>query len=411
MRKNVVFLAGVVVLCLLSGCSANKSVAQPGESAVNKWVATWGAAPQLVESGNMPPAPGLTHNTLRQVVRVSIGGDRLRLRFSNTFSRQPVTMKSVAVAVSHGGSAVDGATQKMLSFHTKRSVTMEPGEEVVSDEALFALAPGSLLAVTIYFGETSATVTGHPGSRTTSYILRGDRVTSADFANAIATDHWYVINGIDVQAAPEAASIAVLGNSITDGRGSGVNKQNRWTDILSERLLNNPSTSHYGVVNLGIGGNCVVHGGLGPAALDRFDRDILSQSGVRWLIIFEGINDIGGIKTAEAAPQTATDLINAYKLMISKAHGKGIKVYGCTLLPFAQSFYDAPFRQAARDKVNEWIRNSGDFDAVIDFDNVMRSDNDPNTIGADLHSGDFLHPNELGYKKMGEAVDLNLFNK
>jgi len=173
--------------------------------------------------------------------------------------------------------------------------------------------------------------------------------------------------------------------------------------------LQNKETEHIGVLNLGIGGNCVVHGGLGPTAINRFDRDILAQNGVRWLIIFEGINDIGGVRSIEAATKVANDLIDAYSQMINKAHAKGIKVYGATIMPFAKSFYDADYRQVARDSVNNWIRNSGRFDAVIDFDKTMRNPDEPKTILSNVHDGDFLHPNELGYIKMGESIDLNLF--
>ena len=162
-------------------------------------------------------------------------------------------------------------------------------------------------------------------------------------------------------------------------------------------------------MNLGIGGNCVIKGGLGPTALNRFDRDVLSQEGIKWVILLEGINDIGGIKNPEDAPIKAQELIEAYKVMIDKAHAKGIKIYGCTILPFQKSFYDAPYRQEARDIVNAWIRNSNAFDAVIDFDKAMASQTDPKTILSDMHDGDFLHPNESGYLKMGEAVDLDLF--
>lgn len=200
-----------------------------------------------------------------------------------------------------------------------------------------------------------------------------------------------------------------MGNSITDGRGSGTNKQNRWPDIFSQRLLENKATRNIGVLNLGIGGNCVVRGGLGPTALNRFDRDILSQNNVKWLIITIGVNDIGGIRTAEETSKVVENLISAYTQLIDKAHAKGIKVYGATILPFAKSFYDTDFRLQARDKVNEWIRTSGHYDAVIDFDALMRQSDDPKTILPDVHSGDFLHPNEAGYEKMGRFVDLGLF--
>ena len=410
MKKIIILMiAFVAISFFLPGC-ATKRTDREKEKGLQSWVTTWSTSQQLVEPGNMPPAPGLTNNTLRQTVRVSIGGDQLRLHFSNIFSKGPATFKSVAIAVSREGSIIDTATQKMLTFGGNNSVTIPAESEIYSDPLAFHLVPGSRLAITIHFGETSPTVTGHPGSRTTSFILEGDKTLSEDFTGSVETDHWYMIQGIDVKTTSEAAAIVALGNSITDGRGSGTNKQNRWTDILSERLLGNPKTKHYSVLNAGIGGNCVLHGGLGPTALDRFDRDVLSQSGVRWLIILEGINDIGGIRDEESAPRVAQELIDAYTLMIEKAHAHGIKVYGGTILPFAKSFYDTPFRQEARNIVNEWICSSGKFDAVIDFDKVMRSPDDPKTILPDVHSGDFLHPDEAGYKIMGDCIDLGLFD-
>ncbi|MBZ4191984.1 SGNH/GDSL hydrolase family protein [Niabella beijingensis] len=397
----IVFTAAILFSC---NSSKNATITVPSE-----WVGTWAAAPQLVEPGNMPPQPGLRNNTIRQVVRVSAGGGKLRVQFSNQFSKQPVTIKSATIAVAKEGSRIDDATQALLRFSGKETVTMQPGTELFSDPVDFKLRPGSLLAITIYFGETSPSLTGHPGSRTTSYILGGNQIKSADFKDAVKTDHWYVIKGIDVMTSPKAFAIAVLGNSITDGRGSGTNRQNRWTDILSERLLTNPSTQNRGVLNLGIGGNCVLRGGLGPTALARFERDILSQSGVKYLLILEGINDIGGIKNADEVPEIAQQLIAAYALMADKAHAKGMKVYGCTILPFQKSFYDTPFRQRARDIVNEWIRTTRKFDAVIDFDKTMRDPDDLRKILPDLHDNDWLHPNEAGYEKMGTSIDLNLF--
>ena len=407
-KKNISHsFIGLLVALLLPGCSNSKSVSD--KDAV--WVGTWSTAPQRVEPHNMPPGPGLSNNTLRQVVRVSIGGDVVRLRFSNVFSQSPVELKTVAIARSVEDGTIDVSSQKTLKFNNEQSVVMVAGSEVFSDPVNFDLKPGSRLAVTIYFGETSSDLTGHPGSRTTSYILSGDNISSPDFAQAVKTDHWYVINAVDVLASPTSAAIAVLGNSITDGRGSGTNKQNRWTDILSERLLATPETKHIGVLNMGIGGNCVLRGGLGPTALERFDRDILSQSNVGWLIVSEGINDIGGIQKPEDAGKVARELMNAYDNMVAKAHLHGIYVYGATILPFANSFYDTEYRQLARDTVNEWIRNSGRFDAVIDFDEVMRNPDEVKTILPDMHDNDFLHPNEAGYKKMGESVELSLFDQ
>lgn len=410
-RKILSAVAVFMICTLLWSCSSSHQHSTLKNVDRGKWVGTWATAPQLVEPNNMPPQPGLNNNTIRQVVRVSIGGKKLRLRFSNAFSKEPVTMKSVAVAVAKEGSVIDPSTQQLLKFKGTEAVTMSPSGEVYSDPLNFTLAPGSMLAITIYFGNTSPTTTGHPGSRTTSYILAGNQIGSVDFSGAVTTDHWYIINGIDVMADAESFAIAALGNSITDGRGSGTNKQNRWTDILSQRLLNNKDTKNTGVLNLGIGGNCVLRGGLGPTALNRFDRDILSQSSVKWLLILEGINDIGGIRNAESAPKVARELIEAYSLMADKAHARGIKVYGCTILPFEKSFYDTPFRQQARDTVNEWIRTTDKFDAVIDFDKIMRHTDDIKKISPGWHDGDWLHPNQAGYKKMGESIDLNLFTK
>lgn len=399
------------LLIFLVGCKSNQTTSKRTEkSNTQNWVGSWATAQQLVEPNNMPPAPGLTDNTLRQIIRVSIGGKRMRLRFSNIFSNENTVLKSVSVANAVEGSTIDGKTQKTLSFNGNASVTMNPQQEVFSDAFDFALQSGQFLAITIHYGSTSQKTSGHPGSRTTSYILEGDNSKSVDFAGAVKTDHWYTIMGLDVVDTKNSATIVCLGNSITDGRSSGTNKQNRWTDILSGRLLENKNTENIGVLNLGIGGNCVVQGGLGPTALDRFDRDVLSQEGAKWLVLLEGINDIGGLRKAEDAPVMAQKLIDAYKVMIDKAHAKGLKVYGCTILPFAKSFYDAPFKQEARDIVNAWIRNKeSGFDAVIDFDKAMVSEPGSKTILSDMHDGDFLHPNELGYKRMGEVIDLDLF--
>ncbi len=373
------------------------------------WVSTWSTAPQLVEPRNMPPEPGLSNNTLRQVVRVSLGGDSLRVRFTNEFSTSPVTMRAVQIAVSTGGSAIDVSTIKELKFDSKPEVTMNSGVAITSDPIAFDLEPRMDLAITICYGQTSPDVTGHPGSRTTSYLLTGDKTSVMDFTGAVQADRWYTINGIDVKAPEPAAAVAILGNSITDGRGSGTNKQNRWPDILAERLLENPGTRQVAVLNQGIGGNCVLRFCLGPSALERFERDVVELNRVKWLIILEGINDIGQAPVSDAASQVAKDLIAAYEQMIDDAHAEGILVYGATLLPFGESFYYTDYREAARQTVNEWIRSSGRFDAVIDFDKALRNPVNTVTILPAAHSGDFLHPNETGYKMMGEAIDLKLF--
>lgn len=372
------------------------------------WVGTWGNSPQLVEHRNLPPPPGLTSNTLRQIVQVSIGGKELRAHFSNKFGTDPVTMNSVHLALWAGGSRIKTDTDKALTFQGKPSVTIPAGGSVVSDPFDFNLEPLSDLAVTIDFGGTSPAVTGHPGSRTTSYLQAGDEVSAADLPKAARTEHWYILTGIDAEANNLSAAIVTLGDSITDGRGSGTDKNDRWPDDLARRLQADKAMADIAVLNEGIGGNCVLHGGLGPTAQARFNRDVLSQSGVRWLIVFEGVNDIGTSRPSDSAT-VATNLIAAFEKFIEEAHAHHIRVYGATITPFGGSFYDSPAHEAARETVNNWIRTGGKYDAVIDFDAVMRNPQNPSHLLPTADSGDHLHPNERGYRMMAAAINLKLF--
>ena len=395
-----------IVFFLLFSTSGISVQARTGTS--EKWVCTWTTGPQLVETRNNPPAPGLTDNSLRQVVRVSIGGKTLRVKFSNEYSLNPVTMHSVQIAASAGGSSIIRSTNLDLAFNGKKEVTMEPGTTVTSDPFKFNLDPRMDVTITIYFGSTSPDVTGHPGSRTTSYILAGNNPSITDFSGAVETEHWYVINGIDVMAPSDSYCVAILGNSITDGRGSTTNMQNRWPDMLAERLLANPGTKQVGVLNLGIGGNCVLRNCLGPAGTSRYESDILNQQGVKAVIIFEGVNDIGGIRSAEAATSVSGGLIAAYKSMIESAHARGLKIYGATITPFKGNNYYNQNSEACRKEVNEWIRTSGQFDAVFDFDKVVQSPDDPERL-ISAYQNDGLHPDLSCYERMVSCIDLKLF--
>ena len=392
----------VFIFSLLSFCSA-ETISET--SIQQKWVGTWTTSPQLVEPANNPPGPGLSNNTLRQIVHVSIGGDSLRVRFSNEFSTSPVKLNAVHIAVSIDSSTIDPNTDLAIKFNGDSAVTIEPGAAITSDSFRFKLDPLSNVAITIYFGSTSSDVTGHPGSRTTSYLLTGNQVSKVNFSGAVQTEHWYIINTIDVKAPDTAAAVVTLGNSITDGRGSGINKQDRWPDELARRLQDSTDTQQVAVLNAGIGGNCVLGACLGPSALSRFQRDVLDQNGVKWLIILEGINDIGG----SYGTSVAQNLINAYRQMIDEAHAKGIFVYGATLLPMEGSSYYSADHETSRETVNQWIRNSGSFDAVIDFDKALRDPADTLRLLPADDSGDHLHPSETGHRVMAEAVDLNLF--
>ncbi len=363
----------------------------------SRWVGTWSTAPYAAGT-NTPPSPYLANNTLRQIIRTSIAGDTLRVKFSNITSPTPVTINSVNFAASSGTSVIDTTTIKELKFNGSQSVTMNAYSEVTSDPIDYSLAPGMYLAITIYYGqcETSSNMTFHYGSRTDSYILEGDQSKSADFTGATIVERWYNLSSIDVKSEPKSASVAVIGNSITDAYGVHNGPGNKWTDYFSEKLLDDISTSHVGVLNLGIGATTVIGSGL-----SRFQQDILEQAGLRWIICFYGVNDIG-------ANQSADNIINAYRSMISQAHNQNIRIYGATITPFNGHSYYSAAREAVRVEVNKWIRTSGNFDKCIDFDKAIRDPSDTTKLYA-TYSNDWLHPNAAGYQLLGESVDLNLF--
>jgi lysophospholipase L1-like esterase len=390
-----------VLLALCLGCAQIKLSA--GQQ---HWVTTWGCAPQLTEPRNLPPA-ALANSTLRQFVHVSIGGDHLRVRLSNAYGTSPVTMNSVHVALAAGtGSGnINTATDKALTFHGAPSITIPAGEQVLSDPLDFNFPALTNLAITIYFGNISATtINGHPGSRTTSFIESGDVVTAASLPAAATTAHWYIITGVDVLADGSSKGLVILGDSITDGRGSTTDGNNRWPDDLAQRLSANAPTAAVAVANMGIGGNGIF-GGLGPAAVVRFDRDVLEQSGPRWLIVFEGVNDIGG----GGHGTIATNLIAAYTQFINKAHAHNLLAYGATITPFGGNGYYTVSHEASRQAVNAWIRTNNLYDGVIDFDAAVRDPATLTNLLSAYNSGDGLHLNPKGYQAMANAVDLTLF--
>ena len=390
-----------LVLALTLGCAPAKLFAGQGH-----WVTTWGCGPQLTEPGNLPPLP-LANSTLRQFVHVTLGGAHLRVRFSNAYGTDPVTLTSVHVALAAGaGSAGSGninpATDKALSFRGAPSAVIPPGEVVLSDPLDCDLPALTNLAVTIYFGNISATtINGHPGSRTTSFIQASNVVSAASLPAAATTQHWYIITGVEVLADSDSKAVVVLGDSISDGRGSTTDGNDRWPDDLAQRLIANASTTNVAVVNMGIGGNGI-YGGLGPAALNRFDRDVINQSGARWVIVFEGVNDIGG-------GTGAASLITAYQQFIAKAHAHNLRIYGATITPFGGNGYYTTEHEAARQAVNAWTRTNTLYDAAIDFDAVVRNPVTLTNLQSAYDSGDGLHLNPAGYHAMANAIDLNLF--
>ena len=338
---------------------------------------------------------------------MSLGGSQIRVRFSNEFGNGALTINAAHVAVCRNNpvdSAIDIATDKALAFSGTAGTTIAQGKSVWSDPLDFTLAALSNLTVTVAFGAVPSDVTGHPGSRTTSYQQTGStNVSAANMASAQKPVHWYVLSGIDVMADSAARSLVILGDSITDGLGTTPNANNRWPDQLAKRLQANTPTNKVAVINQGIGGNAVTTAGLGPTAATRYMRDVLGQSGVRWVIIFEGVNDVG--TTVPAAPVTA-----AFDQMISQAHAQGLLVYGATVTPFVGHSYYSVAHELARQELNTYIR-SGKFDAVIDFDMAVRDSSNPPKLQAAYDSGDGLHLNPAGYQKMADTVDLALMTR
>ncbi len=374
------------------------------------WVTTWATALQIAEPHNNPPAPGLAGNSFRQIVQVSIGGKSLRLHLSNLFNEDETEILGVEIAraATMGASPeiLPGSTVE-LTFGGRRSFTMAPGEEVVSDPVRFKLAERENLAITIHYGKISATrLTSHPGSRTTSYIAAGN---TTDFSAPVAkTDHWYTISAIDVKPRRRSAAIAVLGDSITDGRGTTTNGQDRWTDQLSRSLLSDRRTRNLSVLNFGLGGNCILRGGNGPTAQSRYRRDLFGPRGVKYVILFEGTNDLGGSRDGVA---TAEQIKAVFRDIIREAHERGIRVIGATVTSAVGSFYQrGGEHEKGRQALNAWIRESGEFDGVIDFDRITAGPDDPTRINpAFLFENDWLHLNADGYRLMGTSIDRSLF--
>ena len=381
----------------------------PVSAQTRDWVTTWATALQIAEPHNRPPQPGLAMNSFRQIVQVSIGGKAIRLHLSNLFNPDPTDILGVEIAVAKTMGAspeIDESTSVRLTFDGFASVTMAPGATVVSDPVPFDLEERMNLAITIQYGRiSSTTLTSHPGSRTTSYIANG---YTMDFSAPVAeTNHWYTISSIDVKPRRKSAAIAVLGDSITDGRGTTTNGQDRWTDQLSRSLLQDRATRNLSVLNFGLGGNCILRGGLGPTGQSRYARDLFGHPGVKYIILFEGTNDLGGSRNGLA---TAEGIKGVWSQIVEEAHAKGIKVFGATVTPVKGNGYYSPDHEAGRVALNEWIRTSGIFDGVIDFDRMVADPAQPDRLDpAFLYENDWLHLNAAGYEKMGWGIDRGLF--
>lgn len=404
-------LAPLVVLLALAGGSTVVAAGGKGE----RWVAAWAAAQQIPEERNALKPEDLKDATLRQVVRIQIGGKQLRIRFSNAFGTQPLAIGAATIARSadNASSRIDGGTLMALHFNGQRAVTLPAGADIWSDPVTLPVAAGTDLAISIYLPEAPAQQTSHPGSRATSYYVHGSVTEAIAMENPKTVDHWYQIAGIETVSA-KASAVVVIGDSITDGSGVKPNTNLRWTDALQLRLRGS-DLKDMAVLNAGLGGNRLLHDGLGPNAVARFDRDVLTPPGVTHMIILEGVNDLGTLTrdapaTAEQHAALVETMIGALRQMVARARSHGIVAIGATILPYGGSGYYHPDAQneADRQQVNRWIRAPGNFDAVIDFDAVMRDPARPTHMLAAYDSGDGLHPSIAGYQAMADAVPLAL---
>ncbi|KAJ3751370.1 SGNH hydrolase-type esterase domain-containing protein [Lentinula detonsa] len=401
-------------------------------AANGRWVNTWTSMPQLTEPANLPNPPfnGSTavfvNSTLRQTLHMSIGGNQTRVRFSNVFGVNNLDITAATIALplngAPGASAIDMSTLKTLTFSGNTSFSIPNGALVVSDPVDFPIEPQSTLTVTMYLrdGQDGFSITSHPGSRTTTWMSFGDLVTASNITSSSVTsvEHWYFVSAVEVWSNSSLTSaFAIIGDSITDGRGSDDNKNNRWPDLVLARMQQNAATSQIAMNNQAAGGNRILADGLGPNALGRIDRDVLAQSGIKYAMIFEGVNDIGVADSSEESQSLIGDqLISAYKQIVTRIHTFGIPVFAATITPFGAPNstiqpYSNPVREATRQRINAYIRTPGSFDYFIDFDKVLADPNNPSRLNPAFNSGDFLHPNVDGYEAIANSFPLDIFEQ
>lgn len=407
-------LAAALSALFLAGCASPGASSRPE----GHWVASWGTA-QMVPGAEHELAPAQWRDaTMRQVVRVSLGGERLRVRFSNAFGTEPLVIAGAGVALSKGPgrSAIDPASSRVLRFGGAASVTIPAGAEYLSDPVALPHAAGSDLAVSMHFPSAPARQTSHPGARATSYVAPGQQLAAAELPQASTFTRWYQLAGIEVQAAPDVRTVVAIGDSITDGYGVAPDTNLRWTDGLAARLRQ-AGMRGIGVVNAGIGGGRLLRDGLGPNLAARFQRDVLERPGVSHAIVLIGVNDFGNLhRNTDDSPaarrQLLADMQEALRQSVARAHARGVCVIGATITPYAGSEYYHPKAPNEQDRqaYNAWIRGSGVFDGVIDFDAALRDPARPDHL-LKAYDNDGLHPNMDGYKAMAEAVPLELLKE
>jgi lysophospholipase L1-like esterase len=417
-RTGIIFLIVLLGIALsqTADAQAGGGAAQSGATPGMHWVGTWAASPALSNSH----APKVANQTLREIIHTTIAGKKLRIRLSNTFGTASLTVGPVHVATRDMGAAIVAASDHAITFSGLPTITIPAGAMVLSDPVEMEVPEHADLAVSIFVPGEMAEMTGHWSAQQNSYISAGGNFVAAPtLTNATEIGSWILLSGVDVLAPEANYAILTLGDSITDGAYATFNMNHRWPDILEDRLA--AAGKHVAVLNEGIGGNRILHDGFGQgtaygrSALERFDRDVLSEPGVKYLIVMEGINDIGHGNGAGGPGQeivSAQEVIAGLQQIIERGHEKGLTVIGCTLTPFAIAKapgYYSPEKDVKRHAVNDWIRTSGKFDAVVDFDKATQDPQHPDQFLPAYDSGDHLHPGDAGYKAMGEAVDLSLF--
>ncbi len=410
--------ASAMVLVLL-GCVVSASGAEKTIKIEPHWVATWATSQVGPEPSQAQLTDEqLTDTTVRQIVRLSMGGATLRVQISNAFGVRPLRFDSVHVAKAKSptSSAIDVGTDHAVTFAGADSVLVPTGAVYVSDPIAMPMDPLSDLAISFHYAEPPSVQTNHPGSRATSYLLHGEHSTDAELVGAEKTVRWLGLAEVDVTADDKARTVIALGDSITDGHGATTDGNDKWTDVLAKRVVADKKLKDVAVVNEGIGGNHLLTNGLGESVLERFDRDVLAVSSVRYVIVLEGINDLGGLGRKPSSTQEEHDelvkrMIGALEQIVVRAHAHGIVVYGSTIMADGGGKYYAPsaMDNAARQAVNAWILAPGHFDGVVDLDKVTRDPANPLQLNPAYDSGDHLHPGPAGYKAMGDAIPLEWF--
>ncbi len=399
----------LLVAALVAGGAAAVAAGTPGTPAAQRpspnWVGAWSTTPVVGSTS-------FDDQTLREIVHTSVGGDDVRIRLTNAFGTDGLVVDHVTVGVRQSGAALVPGTERAITFHGAQSVTIPAGAEAFSDPVPLAVPAEDDLAISVHVPDPTGPATRHPGAYATSYAAAGDHAAEAGAAAFTSTlSSWYLLDGVDVQSSQVAGAVVTLGDSITDGTNSTVDADRRYPDDLARRLLGGPPGHRMAVLNEGASGNRLLTdaGSSGISAQARFDRDVLGQTGVRDVILLEGINDIGhNLSAVSGQPVTAADLIEALSNIIRAAHENGLRIIGATLTPIGGSKYDSPEAEAKRQAVNTWIRTSGSYDGIVDFDQVTRDPAQPSRYLPAFDSGDHLHPNDLGYQAMADAINLNL---